>query len=414
MNNSLALDITEAPEPLLGNDLAIDGGPAVRHAFLPFCRPSFGREEEQALVETLRSGWITKGPRTLALEAAFARVCGARHAVCVNSCTAALQLALLAARVGKGDEVITTPMTFAATVNSIVHSGATPVFADVEPDTLNIDAQRIEAAITPRTKAIIPVHMAGQPCDMARIIDLARGHRLTVIEDAAHALGAEYRGQPIGSLSHFTCFSLYATKNITTGEGGVLTTCLPGAAEEVAALALHGLSNTAWERYGRKGYRHAMVAAPGFNYVMGDLQAALGVCQLEKLDDFWARRREVVRTYDAAFADMDELRMLARRPHDKHAYHLYIVELRSQCLRADRDTILNAIQAEGVGLGVHFSAVHLHPYYRRTYPQWLGQLPHAESASRHVLSLPLYPQMSDADVDSVIDAVTKVVRHYRR
>jgi dTDP-4-amino-4,6-dideoxygalactose transaminase len=414
MNSSLALNVAASPQPLYAEDLAIDGGPAVRRSFLPFCRPSFGREEEQAVIETLRSGWITKGPRTLALEAAFARTCGARHAVCLNSCTAALQLAFLAARVGKGDEVITTPMTFAATVNTIVHSGATPVFADVEPDTLNIDPQRIEAAISPRTKAIVPVHMAGQPCDMARIIDIARRYRLMVIEDAAHALGAEYRGQPIGSLSHFTCFSLYATKNITTGEGGVLTTCLRGAAEEIAALALHGLSNTAWERYGRKGYRHATVAAPGFNYVMGDLQAALGECQLEKLEDFWARRRALARRYDAAFADMEELRVLARHPDDKHAYHLYIVELRSQCLSADRDAILNAIQAEGVGLGVHFSAVHLHPYYRRTYPQWLGQLPHAESAAERVLSLPLYPQLSDADVDSVIDAVTKVVRHYRR
>ncbi len=393
--------------------LAIVGGAPVRSTFLPFCRPSFDREEEQALIATLRSGWVTKGARTLEFEAALADFCGARHAVCLNSGTAALHLALLAARVGPGDEVITTPMTFAATANVILHVGATPVFTDVEPDTLNIDPARIAAAITSRTKAIIPVHFAGQPCDMAPILEIARHHRLTVIEDAAHALGAAYRGQPIGSLGNFTCFSLYATKNISTGEGGFLTTNSSTAAEEIRRLALHGLSNHAWDRYGDSGYHHARILAPGFNYVMFDLQAALGLCQLQKIENFWTRRSELVRAYDAAFTGMEEISLPVRHRDVTHAYHLYVVQLRTERLRADRDAILGAIQAEGVGLGVHFSAIHLQPFYLRRFPQWVGQLRHAERASHRVLSLPLYPEMTDTDLDSVVTAVEKVLRHYR-
>lgn len=412
MNGSVS-SVARIAEKAVPSDLAIAGGAPARRSFLPFCRPSFGREEEQAVIATLRSGWITKGGRTLEFEAALARFCGARHVICLNSGTAALHLALLAARVGPGDEVITTPMTFAATANVILHVGATPVFADVEPDTLNIDPVRVAKAITSRTKAIIPVHFAGQPCDIGAILEIARHQRLAVIEDAAHALGAAYHGHPIGSLGDFTCFSLYATKNISTGEGGFLTADNSMAIEEIGRLALHGLSNDAWDRYGDTGYRHPRILAPGFNYVMFDLQAALGLCQLKKIGSFAARRAAVVRAYDAAFAGRKEIGLLARRPDVTHAHHLYVVELRTEHLHADRDAILGAIQAEGVGLGIHFSAVHLQPFYRRKFPQWLGQLPHAERASKRVLSLPLYPDMSDADVDSVVTAVNKVLRHYR-
>ncbi|HVN85459.1 MAG TPA: DegT/DnrJ/EryC1/StrS aminotransferase family protein [Candidatus Binatia bacterium] len=396
------------------DDLASEGGRPVRAKFLPFCQPCLGTEEEQAVVETLRSGWLTKGPRTIELEQAFARVCGASHAVCLNSGTAALHLALIAARVGAGDEVITTPITFAATANVIVHVGATPVFVDVEPDTLNIDPQAVARAITPRTKAIIPVHFAGHPCNMTEMLALAARHRLTIIEDAAHALGAEYRGRPIGSLGPYTCFSLYATKNLTTGEGGFVTTNDAAAAEEIGGLALHGLSTNAWQRYGTAGYKHASVFTPGFNYVMFDLQAALGLCQLRKMEEFWQRRRALFEAYDAALGTIDELWPLHRHPYVKHAYHLYVIRLRSDCLSVDRDQILNAIQAEGIGLGVHFRALHLHPYYQHTFPQYAGRLPNAETASEQVLSLPLYPQLSAADVGTVVSAVKKVIGRYRR
>jgi len=400
-------------EPL-GDRLAIEGGTPLRSVFLPFCRPSLAREEEDAVISVLRSNWLTKGECTIKFEAELARYTGAKHAIALNSGTAALHLALLAAGVGQGDEVITTPMTFAATANMIVLVGATPVFVDVDPSTLNITAETIESAITPRTKALLPVHFAGLPCDMGPILSLAKRYGLVVIEDAAHALGAECDGRRVGSLGHFTCFSFYATKNITTGEGGLLTTDDPVAAERIANLALHGLSNTAWDRYGRVGYKHAAVHEPGFNYVMFDLQAALGLCQLAKLDRFLERRREITEAYDRELADVDEVTPLARRCSGRHAYHLYVLRLRSDRLTADRDTILNAIQAERVGLGVHFRAIHLQPYYASRFPHWRGRLPDAEQASEQVLSLPLYVDLTNDDVSSVASAVRKVIRRYRR
>jgi dTDP-4-amino-4,6-dideoxygalactose transaminase len=395
-------------------ELAIDGGRPVRDSFLPFHQPSLGPEEEASLLDTVRSGWITTGPKTKAFERELASYVGARHAVAVNSCTAALHLALEATGVGAEHEVITSPITFASTANVIVHRGATPVFADVQPDTVNIDPAALERAITPRTKAIIPVHLAGQPCDMASIDALARRHGLTVIEDAAHAIGAAYDGRHVGGHGRLACFSFYATKNITSAEGGAVTTDDAELADKIAIMSLHGISRDAWKRYGAEGYRHWDIVYPGYKYNMFDLQAALVLPQLAKIEQFWARRVELKARLDAGLATIPELRTYHPVGDVKHAHHLYPTVVLTERLRADRDTIMSAIQAENIGVGIHFRAVHLHPYYRERWGFRRGMFPNAEYYSDRTMSLPLYPKMSDRDADDVVDVVRKVVEWFRR
>lgn len=386
----------------------------VRSTFLPYHQPSIDADDEQAVLETLRSGWITTGPRTKTFEHTLAEYVGAARAVAVNSCTAALHLALEAAGVGSGDEVITSPITFASTANVIVHRGARPVFADVQPDTLNIDVDRLEAAITPRTKAVIPVDFAGHPADLDAIMALARNRNLVVIEDAAHSIGAEYGGRRVGGIADMTAFSFYATKNITSGEGGALTTNNIEWAERIAIMALHGISRDAWKRYGSEGYKHWDIIYPGYKYNMFDLQGALVLSQLAKIDRFWKRRVSLKATLDAGLSDIAEIDRPGERPGIKHAYHLYPIIVRTEALNADRDTIMNAIQAENVGIGVHFRAVHLHPYYQETFGFRRGDFPNAEYYSDRTISLPLYPRMSDADADDVVAAVRKVIARFRR
>src|SRR3990172_5481140 len=286
--------------------LAIDGGKPVRADFLPFNRPALGPEEEKEIIETLRSGWLTTGARTRRFESDFAQFTGARHAIGVNSCTAALHLALVANGIGEGDEVITTPITFAATANVIVHTRARPIFVDVEADTLNVDAAQIGAKITRRTRAIIPVHLSGQPCAMDDILAIARKHNLAVIEDAAHAAESVYRGRKVGSIGDATAFSFYATKNVTTGEGGMLTTDDDDLAERVRILSLHGISHDAWKRYTNEGYKHYEVLFPGYKYNMFDLQAALGLHQLAKVEKHWQARKALAEKYDRALAGVPE------------------------------------------------------------------------------------------------------------
>jgi dTDP-4-amino-4,6-dideoxygalactose transaminase len=386
----------------------------VRSSFLPFHQPLIDEDDERAVLETLRSGWITTGPRTKAFEAALAQYVGATHCVAVNSCTAALHLALLASGVMPGDEVITSPITFASTANVIVHCGATPVFADVQPDTFNIDVQRLEAAITPKTKAIIPVDFAGQPADLEEIMDLGRRHNLVVIEDAAHAIGAEYRGRRVGGIADMTCFSFYATKNITSGEGGALTTNNAEWADRISIMALHGISRDAWKRYGTEGFKHWDIIYPGYKYNMFDLQGALALSQLGKIETFYNRRVALKARLDAGLRDLPELMLPFTREGLKHAYHLYPVVFRTEALTADRDTIVNAIQAENIGVGVHFRAVHLHPYYEQTFGFKRGAFPRAEYYSDRAISLPLFPRMTDADADDVIAAVRAVIGRYRK
>jgi len=394
--------------------LAIDGGAPVRTTFLPFHQPSMGPEEEAEVLDTLRSGWLTTGSKTQRFEADFARYLGASHALGVTSCTAAMHLGLIALGVGPGDEVITSPITFPATANVVVHVGATPVFVDVEPNTLNMDVQQLEGHITPRTRAIMPVHFAGHPCQMDALMDIARAHRLAVVEDCAHAIESTLHGRHMGTWGDVGAFSFYPTKSMTTGEGGMLVTGSPGLAERIEVLRLHGISRDAWKRYGREGFRHWETLSAGFKYNMYDLQAALGLAQLPKLDGFWTRRRAIALAYDAAFAPMPEIGRLAILDAVRPAYHLYVVILRIEELSRSRDEILDALQKENIGIGVHFRALHLQPFYRDSFGFQPGQLPVAEHATDRILSLPLYPAMTDGDVADTIAAVTKVIAHSRR
>lgn len=394
--------------------LAIEGGTPVRTTFLPFHQPSMGPEEEAAVLDTLRSGWLTTGPKTQRFEAEFARYLGATRALGVTSCTAAMHLGLVALGVGPGDEVITSPITFPATANVIVHVGATPVFVDVEPNTLNMDVKQLEARITPRTRAIMPVHFAGEPCRMDALMEIARAHRLAVVEDCAHAIESTLHGRHAGTWGDVGAFSFYPTKSMTTGEGGMLVTGNAELAERIEVLRLHGISRDAWKRYGREGFRHWETLSAGFKYNMYDLQASLGLAQLPKLERFWSRRRAIALAYAAAFASLPEVEGLASLESVKPAHHLYVVMLRTDVLSRSRDEILDALQKENIGVGVHFRALHLQPFYRETYGFRVGDLPVAEHATDRILSLPLYPAMSDGDVADTIAAVTKVISLSRR
>ena len=395
--------------------LAIDGGTPLRATFLPYHQPLLGPEEEASVLESMRSGWLTTGPKTKAFERELASYIGIGHCVAVNSCTAALHLALEAVGVGPGDEVITSPITFASTANVIVHRGATPVLADVEADTINLDAAAFEAAITPRTKAVIPVHLFGQACDMDAINAIAARHGIVVIEDAAHAIGTEYKGRRIGAAGNLTAFSFYATKNITTGgEGGALTTGDAALAERVAIMSLHGISRDAWKRYSASGFKHYDIVYPGYKYNMFDLQAAVGLPQLARIEAFWERRVALKAQLDAGLRDVAEITLPAERAYGKHAHHLYPIMVRTEDLTVDRDTVMNAIQKENVGVGVHFRAVHAHPYYVEHWGFRPGMFPHAEYYSDRAISLPLYPKMTDADADDVVRVVRKVIAAYRK
>jgi dTDP-4-amino-4,6-dideoxygalactose transaminase len=386
---------------------------ARRGTYLSFSPPLIGEEEIAEVVETLRSDWITTGPKVAQFEAEFAAAVSAPAAVAVNSCTAALHTALLANGIGPGDEVITTPLTFAATVNVVEHVGARPVLVDVERDTLTIDPARIEAAITARTRAIIPVHYAGHPADLDPIHGLARARRLLVLEDAAHAIPAAYRGRKIGSGANPVAFSFYATKNLTTAEGGMLTG-EHGFLERARLLSLHGLSRDAWKRYDKGGSWRYEVLAPGFKYNMTDIQAALGLWQLRKLPAFQERRRQVVQRYAEAFQGDEAFELPAARPNVEHAWHLYVLRLSPGALRIGRDRFIEELATRNIGTSVHFMPIHLHPYYRDKYGYNPTSFPVAYDSFQRMLSLPLNPRLSDQDVTDVIDAVHDVVRGHRR
>ena len=389
--------------------LAICGGSPVRQEFLPFHRPSFGPEEEAEVVDTLRSGWVTMGPKTLRLEAAFRDLLDVPYALAMSSCTAALHLALLGLGIGPGDEVVTTPLSFATTANVLVHVGATPIFADVEPDTLNLDPAMVAARIGPRTKAIMPVHLHGHPCNMDALRELAERHGLLLIEDAAHAIEATYRGRKMGADSAAAAFSFYATKNITTGEGGMLVTRRKDLAEKAEILRLHGMSRDAWKRYGPEGFRHWDILLPGYKYNLSDVHAAIGVAQLPKLEKFWIERKRLCGRYDELLAGLPEVIRPVVRPEVRSAYHLYNIRVRVEQLRWTRDQIMAAVQAENIGLGVHFRALHLHPYYRDNFGFCRGLCPVAEAASDRLFSLPLYPGLTEADLRDVAASVEKVL-----
>lgn len=386
----------------------------VRQDFLPFNRPDIGEAEIDEVIDTLRSGWITTGPKTKEFERRFAGYVGARHAIAVNSCTGGLHVALAAAGIGPGDQVIVPTMTFCATANVVVHLGATPIIVDVEADTLNIDPQCLEAAITPRTKAVIPVHLYGHPCDMDRIDEIAKAHRLLVVEDAAHAVGAEWHGRRIGALSPATVFSFYATKNLTTAEGGMITTDDDEYAEQMRIWTLHGISRDAWKRYSAEGSWYYEVTVPGFKYNLTDLQSALGLRQLARLEVMTQRRTELANRYTAGLHDLEEIELPAVRPGVRHAWHLYAIRLRLEQLTLDRAQFIEQLKAEGIGTSVHFIPLHRQPYYRDRFGFKPSDLGVADAAYERLISLPLYTQMSDRDLDDVLEAVRRVVRRNRR
>lgn len=391
------------------------GGDPVAARFVPLSRPSLGIEEEQAVLETLRSGWLTSGHHIAAFEAAFSRTISARHTVAVTSCTAAIHLALVHLGLKPGDEVITPPLTWASTGNTLLNMGARVVFADVDPETLNLDPASAEAAITERTRAIIPVHLAGHPCDLDGLRAVARRHGLPLIEDAAHALGASYRGMPIGSDSPFACFSFYSIKNITTMEGGMIAVDDPDVAAHLRSLATNGLDHTAWDRYGRSALARPLeVHEPGFKYLMGNVSAAMGVEQLKKFATFKAARQRLSRMYTEVLKEVDEIRLPVHRPEVEHGWHLYMIRLNLKQLKKSRDEIAYELRQENIGTGVHFHALHLHRYYREVLGMTPDRCPVAAAASGEILSLPLHPQLSDRNVHEVVSALKKVLLHARK
>ena len=387
---------------------------SLRQSFLPFAAPLLGEEEIQGVVECLRSGWLTTGMKVKEFESKFAEYVGVKHAIAVNSCTSALHLALEAAGVGPGDEVITTPMTFTATAAVVEHLRARPVFVDVDPRTLNMDPASIEKAITPRTKAILPVHFAGQPCEMDAIGEIARRHGLVVVEDAAHAIPARYQGRMIGTLSPLTCFSFYATKNITTGEGGMVTTDDDRYAERIRLMALHGMNRDAWKRYMQGGAWSYEIVAPGFKYNLTDVAAAIGLPQLKRCDEFHRRRIEIVQSYQRGLSGVRGVSTPQVSDVDSHAWHLYVIQVEAVELTISRDAFIEELSARNIGVSVHFIPLHVQPYYRDTYGYSPNDFPRAFEAFQRIISLPLYARMSDADVQDVIDAVTDVAEQHRK
>lgn len=385
----------------------------MRESFLPFAPPLIGEEEIQEVFDTLKSGWLTTGPKTRKFAEQFSEYTQATSALTVSSCTAALHLSLLALEIGPGDEVITTPLTFAATANVIEHTGATLVLADVLPDTLNIDPEEFERRITDRTKACIVVHYAGHPVDMDRINDIADRHGIQVIEDAAHAIGASYKGRPIGSGENPTCFSFYATKNLTTGEGGMLT----GSSElieKARTLSLHGMSREAWGRYEAGGKWAYDIVAPGYKYNMTDIQAALGIQQLARFEKMQARRVEIVTRYSEAFGNDPAMQTPVCHNDVTHAWHLYVLRLNEDELSINRNQFIEQVNAENIGTSVHFIPIHVHSYYANKYEWRPEDFPVALANYSRMVSLPLSPKMLDQDVDDVINTVQHVVNRARR
>jgi dTDP-4-amino-4,6-dideoxygalactose transaminase len=372
--------------------------------YIVFGSPTIDREAIAAVARTMETCWIGTGPRVHEFEAEFARYVEAKYALATSSCTAALHLAMVASGVGAGDEVITTPMTFCATANAILHTGATPVFADCQRDSMNIDPAAIEAAITPRTRAVVPVHFAGRPADMDAISAIARRHNLLVIEDAAHAIESRYRGRKVGSIGHLTCFSFYVTKNMTTGEGGMVTTDDAALAEKIRILGLHGLSADAWSRFSDAGYKHYDVVWPGFKYNLTDMAASLGLSQLPKLGGWLERRAALWHRYDQAFADLPLTTPAPPAPDTLHARHLYTILLDPKA-SLSRDGFMAEMHRRQIGTGVHYRALHVHPYYRDRWNFRPEQFPNALSIGQSTVSLPLMPTLTDEDVGRVIEAV---------
>jgi dTDP-4-amino-4,6-dideoxygalactose transaminase len=375
--------------------------------FLVFGAPAIEEAEIAEVVASMRSGWLGTGPKVHRFEEDFKRYQQAEHAVAVNSCTAALHLSLLASELRPGDEVITTPLTFCATVNAIIHAGAKPVLADVDPRTMNLDPDRVQERITSRTRALVPVHFAGRPCEMDRLMEIAGRCDLRVIEDCAHAIETRIQGRPAGSFGAFGCFSFYVTKNVVTGEGGMVLTRNDRDAARIMTLALHGMSRDAWKRFSDGGYHHYHVLEAGFKYNMMDLQAAIGIHQLQRVEPYWQRRQEIWRRYDQAFADLPVELPAPPAPDTRHALHLYTLLVDAARSGIARDDFLSAMTRQNVGVGVHYLSIPEHPFYRDTFGWQPKDYPHAMRIGRQTVSIPLSARLTDDDVGDVIAAVRR-------
>jgi dTDP-4-amino-4,6-dideoxygalactose transaminase len=376
----------------------------MRERYLVFGSPAFQAAEVAEVLDTIASGWVGTGPKTHRFEAEFAAYLGAKHCVAVNSCTSALHLSLLAAGVGPGDEVIVPAMTFCASANAVIHAGARPVFADVDPVTMNLDAQDAARRVTRRTKALLPVHLHGRPCDMAPLRALARKRGLLLIADAAHAIEALDRGRRVADLADLTCFSFYVTKNLTTVEGGMVATPNGAWADRIKVLASHGMSRGAWARFSDQGYKHYEVTEPGFKCRMTDLQASFGLHQLRRIEKNLARREALWERYDRALAGQPLLLPAPPAAGTRHARHLYAIRT-TAASGLGRDELMAALHRRRIGTGVHYTALSLHPYYRRAFGCKPGDFPNAEAIGAATLSLPLSAGMTDADARDVVEAV---------
>jgi len=377
--------------------------------FLVFGSPLIEQAEIDEVVACMKNGWLGTGPKVEQFETDFKAYKGASFAVAVNSCTAALHLAMLVADIGPGDEVITTPMTFCATVNAIIHTGATPVLADIDPVTMNIDPAMVEAKITPKTKAIVPVHFAGRACDMDRLCEIADRHNLKIIEDCAHAIETEYKGRKAGCFGDLGCFSFYVTKNVVTGEGGLILTANKDYAARAKTLALHGMSSDAWNRFSDKGYKHYLVTEAGFKYNMMDIQAAIGIHQLSRVERNWIRRNEIWDRYMEAFADMPVGLPADPEPETRHAYHLFTLMIDKEKAGINRDQFILAMNERNIGTGVHYLSIPDHPFYQKSFGWKPENYPQASRIGRQTISLPLSAKLTDKDVEDVIEAVLEII-----
>ncbi len=380
-----------------------------RNEFLVFGSPLIEQSEIDEVVASLKSGWLGTGPKTHQFEEMFKKYKGSGFAMALNSCTATLHLSMLAIGIKRGDEVIVPTMTFAATANAVIHAGGKPIFADCEKDTMNIDPLDIKRKITPKTKAIIPVHFAGRACNMDAIMDIAKRHGLNVVEDCAHAIETEYHGNKAGTIGDIGCFSFYVTKNVVTGEGGMAITNNEDYADHIKILGLHGMSKDAWKRFSDSGYKHYQVMYAGFKYNMMDIQAAIGIHQLPRVEKYWQRRQQIWNRYNEAFEAIPVFTPAPVESDTRHAYHLYTLLLDVAKLKMNRDEFLDAMTKQNIGVGVHYIALHLHPYYQKAFGYKRGDFPNAEWISDRTVSLPISAKLSDEDVEDVITAIYDVL-----
>ncbi len=393
---------------------AIEGGKPVRKEYLIFGKPKIGEAEINEVIKVLKSGWIGTGPMEKKFEEDFKYYIGCNHAIAVNSCTAALHLSLLCNGIGSDDEVIVTPITFAATVNVIEHVNAKPIFVDIEEDSYNIDANKIEDSITSKTKALIPVHFAGLPCDLSKIYKIAEEYNLIVIEDAAHAIGAEYGSRKIGAYGNPTCFSFYPTKNITSIEGGMVCLNDNEIAEKISIYAHHGLSKHAWQRFSKEGKKTYQVIYPGYKYNMPDINAVIAIQQLKNIEKINETRKKYAKFYFEAFEDYDLLELPPDKEGRKNVWHLFPILLNIEKLKISRENIMDALHKEGIGTGIHYSAIHKQPYYKNKYGYKNNQFERAEYVSKRTLSIPLQTSITENDLKDVVKAVKKVLNYYKK